>query len=155
MQKSLLKKRTRALIPPQAYSLPHHITRVKAVSNRRLRDSDPNACHNLSAVVYNIGLQDTGTCHRCPKPAILADVQHLLSCCPGTKTSRDLLLRAWAQPSTSRWPREVDRRQLAVQDPPGIPAKKQPTQRPPTPCATQNTYLTCWVAKTTDKKKVT
>ncbi|KAG0428731.1 hypothetical protein HPB47_024290 [Ixodes persulcatus] len=90
-QKNLLRRDTRALIPPCVCSLPRNLSRVEEVSLRRLRAG----AALTPSVTWTWGHRpaDPGTCPKCQAPVATADAHHLLWLCSGTKTTREKILR--------------------------------------------------------------
>lgn len=104
--KSLLRRDTRALIPPCVCSLPPNLSRVEEVSLRRLRAGV--ALTPSVTWTWGHSQDDPGTCPKCPSPAVEADAKHLLWTCAGTRTARDDALRKvglrWDKPDDyNRW----------------------------------------------------
>ncbi|KAG0412256.1 hypothetical protein HPB47_010616 [Ixodes persulcatus] len=85
-QKNLLRRDTRALIPPCVCSLPRNLSRVEEVSLRRLRAG----AALTPSVTWTWGHTpaDPGTCPKCQALVATADAHHLLWLCSGTKTTR-------------------------------------------------------------------
>ncbi|KAG0430410.1 hypothetical protein HPB47_022716 [Ixodes persulcatus] len=89
-QKNLLRRDTRALIPPYVCSLPRNLSRVEEDSLRRLRAGA--ALTRSVTWTWGHTFADPGTCPKCPAPVATADAHHLLWLCSGTKTTLETIL---------------------------------------------------------------
>ncbi|KAG0416702.1 hypothetical protein HPB47_006200 [Ixodes persulcatus] len=83
--KNLLRRDTRALIPPCVCFLPRNLFRMEEVSLQRLRAG----AALTPSVTWTCGHTpaDPGTCPKCPAPVDSSDAHYLLWLCSGAKTT--------------------------------------------------------------------